>query len=750
MKALSILLTLAPFFLNGAGVDPIDYIKGRVIDAETKKPIPYANILIQKTGIGTSTDSNGNFFLRGIPEEEFIIFVSHIGYKSIEKRIGIKGRDKELYVYLYPVLLRIPDAFLVTASKGTFGEFDSPVPVSIIRKKDIDNTSNQLITNVMKDIPSVSIVGTGYHGSPSIRGLARKRVAVLVDGEKLNSMRNTGPPGTFVDVSNIKRIEVVRGPYSTLYGSDAIGGVVNILTEGYSSSCPGKLNVSYKSVNKGYDVISTISRTFDKLQIYLNAGKRNGKSYKDSRGTPVSNTFFDEQHIITKLHYNIKRNQHLRIKWWLSDGRNIGKPAFDTLTNAMHNIDLHNILGVKYIWREVHPIIPRMVFHISYHYHNLGVDIKKHKVEDNPDEDKLVNNNKNIKDDTYTIEGESHFLLWKNLKILTGVNGYLRENVHIDEDKIIRNYNTGAFIREMKTEPIPYAYQRNYAMFLQSTYLPIKKVIINSGVRFDGVYTGMKDTTNTMFNVYNQAISGNVGLTYNVKTELNITANVGQAFRAPAIKELFLTTQTPGGLNIANRDLKPERSLNMDFGVRYKGNSTAISVSIFRNSILDMIILDWNNSTPMREGTFRNIGRALLYGGEIASKFHISKRWKMEFNLSRIYGYDVKKKEVLRDIPPFKANGNIQYISNRLRISLSGHYSGRKTDVPENDFPCEPFYTFDISSSLRLNHRVIFSASVTNLFNKNHRECYQFEWMRAPGRSFNVGLKVKFNTKQGG
>jgi len=240
-----------------------------------------------------------------------------------------------------------------------------------------------------------------------------------------------------------------------------------------------------------------------------------------------------------------------------------------------------------------------------------------------------------------------------------------------------------------------------------------------------------------------QAVSGNFGISYKPVTWMNITANVGQAFRAPSVKELFVNTMTPEGMNFCNPGLVPERSFNVDFGVRFRDNhANTISLSFYRNSIHDMIILEWDSLHA--SGQFNNKD-ALLYGGEIAFDYTFWQRLFINGNLSYNYGRE-EHGEYLEDIPPFQFNleTRVDILRKKLFTAIAGKYNAQQTKVAVGDVSTDAFVVFDFLSGWTINKYFSIYFTISNLLNASYREHYQYYWEHMPGRSFNAAVQVQF------
>jgi outer membrane cobalamin receptor len=475
VKVLSILL--CSFFALTSGYAQNLIVKGTVIDSQTEKPIAFANIVLSNSIIGTISGYDGTFTFE-IPSkmktESLSITCTHIGYLPMQVNID-KDKSESLILKLLASEIRLSEV-AIQAEKNTLSNLERTTIPILLSDKDIAMSGAQNIPELLLKQPGISLAGQNYHAAPSIRGLARKRVVVLVNGEKVSSERNVGPPGTFVNPFEIERLEILKGPYSTLYGSDAIGGVVNIVTKTYEQGCyndniGGRLDLSYKSVDNGINSNLAVNGKTNKIKYNLSAGYREADNYKTPDGNTLMNTFFKEKHVAGNLIYQLNNKNQIAIKTYYSNGGPIGKPAYDTLTNSQHNYDDHFIAGVNYKSFNITPYLTKSEINITRHEHKLGAKIIKHKQELIPDDDKLVNNQKDLEGVDYIAQWDLYFTFSEKFKMLAGFDGYFRTNLNFYEYKVVRNYNTGLFIKEEDNTLLENGLQHSYGIFTKANYL---------------------------------------------------------------------------------------------------------------------------------------------------------------------------------------------------------------------------------------------------------------------------------------
>jgi TonB-dependent heme/hemoglobin receptor len=741
-------------------------VTGTIADIETGKVLPGVSVFVKGTVIGTISDINGMFTLNFIPANSEKITFSIVGYKTLEKAIG-KPDESNYEIFLEPSTVSLNEV-VISAAKNELTSFQQTTPTSVVSPERINEFSIQNIPDIITREPSVSLAGAGYHKVPSIRGLARKRVVMLVDGHRISSERNPGPPGTFVNPLDIKKIEILRGPYSTLYGSDAVGGVVNILTKNYKKPLSNKyvggtINSNYQSIRNGYNLNLLLNTALSKnLFLHLTAGKRKADSYKDADGDEVMGTNFSEQSVNAKITWQIHKNHRLQLKGLLSLADSIGKPAFNDSINALHPEDNHYIAGINYQWSNIAPWLSKMNISGSFHHHDITARIYNYRT---ITYGRVMNQQKNLYNDDIVYQHDFTFILNPKIKVLAGVDYYNRSSIHIDEQKKAWAWvpdNPGFHIGELLYEGpqdtiIHDSYQNSLGFFAQATYFASDKLSLNGGIRWNKFHTEANLVYTTQMgppydyslNTYetktkdNDAISGNLGASFTLSNNVTLFANAGQAFRVPSTKELFVNTMTPGGMNFANPDLIPEKSFNLDLSAKFtdeKNNN--LTIAFFRNRIIDMIILEWDSLHA--SGVFNNKD-ALIYGGELSFDFKMINKLNLNGNLSYIFGEE-DHGEVLMDIPPIQVNLEGRYFikPGKAFVALAGRYNGKQEEVATGDVPADAFFVLDFLGGWRINDMLKVNVSVTNIFNNLYREHYQFDWVRQPGRSFNAGLNFNF------
>ena len=213
------------FHLNGQAFD----VNGATVSG--------AVVTLRQSGGGTeravTTDAGGAFHFIGLARGQYRISASSVGFSDTVEELTLRTDKKDVKLILQPGT--IAATVTVTATRAETLAADTPVPVSVVERREIERANLNTIGDVFRDLPGVTTANEGpFQVRPRIRGLESNRVLILVDGERLNNTRtstsNSGIEVGLVDVDQIERVEVARGSGSVLYGTDALAGTINIIT----------------------------------------------------------------------------------------------------------------------------------------------------------------------------------------------------------------------------------------------------------------------------------------------------------------------------------------------------------------------------------------------------------------------------------------------------------------------------------------------------------------------------------------
>ena len=243
-------------------------LKGIVKDINNQ-PIESVKIIIKERDTILFSDKNGMFVIPVHPEErELVITFESDNFYPLTKRIKINRGKKTIEILLIP-REHLKEEISVTALNIKEESVSVPTAESVISDLEIKEKISENVVSALLETPGVHFIGKGgFSITPSIRGLARRRVLILLDGARVTSDRRAGSSASFVPPEMVKRIEVIRSASSVLYGSDAIGGVVHVMTRktGETDIEKNTINLNLNSINQRVNTGVSFNQKFGKAK----------------------------------------------------------------------------------------------------------------------------------------------------------------------------------------------------------------------------------------------------------------------------------------------------------------------------------------------------------------------------------------------------------------------------------------------------------------------------------------------------
>ncbi|HMK04195.1 MAG TPA: TonB-dependent receptor [Ferruginibacter sp.] len=571
---------------------PPGSFSGKITDAKTGTAIHGASVYITNLKSGSSSDAAGNFMIKNIPQGMHLVEVSHIGYNSIIENIVINTGTQKDFALREAIVEN--NAVIVTGVTGATQLKKVPFSVGVMRKQDFfQNTSTNIIESLTK-IGGVSTISTGPAISkPVIRGLSYNRVLTINDGVRQEGQQWGDEHGIEVDEASVNKIELLKGPASIIYGSDAMAGVVNIISNVPVPVNTIKANISgnYQTNNKLRTLNANIGGNSNGFNWNLYTSNKAAADYKNKYDGRVLNSKFTEHNLGGYAGYNGNWGYtHLlvssfNLKAGLIEGERDADGYFTKelaggITQRATNDD----------FKITTPLIPYQ--HIRHfkiaadnnikmgrHHLSLNIGFQQNKREEFgnpgiPNERSLFFNLKTI---TYT--AQFHIAEIKGWKTSIGMNGMQQDNKNKGIEQLIPDYDLFDFGI--------YAYSQK----------TIKKLTLSGGLRFDtrNINAGnLIDGPAIKGNAFKRSfsnVSGSIGLAAQVSEGLNLKFNIARGFRAPSIPELASNGAHEGTTRYeyGSNNLKSETSLQFDGGIDYNAEHISLGVSAFYNRFNNFI-----------------------------------------------------------------------------------------------------------------------------------------------------------------
>jgi iron complex outermembrane receptor protein len=568
-------------------------LSGKITDLKTGEPLPGASVYFADDKIGTIADAQGKYILNNIPSGHHIIEVSFTGYATLVEHIELNSNTEKDFA-LSSVIIE-NQSVIITGVSGATSIRKSPIPVTALRKSALLQSSATNIIDALTHIPGVSQLSTGPAISkPFIRGLGYNRVVVVNEGVRQEGQQWGDEHGIEIDELSIARAEVLKGPASLMYGSDALAGVVNFITNIPVAEGTLKANLltNYQSNSGLFGINGNIAGNEKGFNWNLYGTYKSSGDYKNKYDGKVLNSRFNEKNFggyagINRSwgysHLIFSRfDQHVGLvegdrddasgKFLLFAGSPLERVA------TLQDLDSRDLFVPQQ--RVQHNKIisdNNFVINKSRLKINLGYQNNLRKEFGNPEdptEEELFFDLKTI---NYNLQWQLPEM--KEWHTTIGVNGMRQSNQNKGAEVLIPEYNIfdiGGFV------------------YVQRLF---KKSTISGGLRFDNRSVDAKefnDGVTTKFTAFKKTfanVSGSVGISYEPSDVVTFKANIARGFRAPSLAELASNGAHEGTnrYEYGEQNLKSETSLQLDAGIDINYEHFSIGLATFYNRMNDFI-----------------------------------------------------------------------------------------------------------------------------------------------------------------
>ena len=622
---------------------------GRVTDATTGEGLPGSTVLFDDLKQGTATGPDGSFIFANLPRGRFTVQVRSLGYNTVTQTVDT-GNNQPLAIKMTVAATEIGQVVVTGVSQATQLR-RSPIPTSVVDHVRLNQTSASNIVDAIAHTPGVSQITTGAAISkPVVRGLGYNRVITLNNGAKQEGQQWGDEHGIEIDEFSVDRAEIIKGPGSLLYGSDAMAGVINFLApdpvaEGHIT---GLATASYQTNNRQQGYSFQNAGNLNGLNWLVRGTRKVAGAYQNRYDGRVYNSGFNEYDANGYVGLNKSWGySHLTFSTFnqrlgLTEGARDANGRFtkevpsgdSTLAVPVSDNDLRGY-GLAVPQQQINHlrIGTDNSFILGQNGARIGLQVsyqqnlrREYGNVFNPAETSLYFQLRTV---DYSLR---YFLAEKNGWNLTlGTSGLHQQNRNLGQEFLIPAYQVdegGVFAVGKKTigaldisGGLRYDVRRIAAdgLWLDGRERPTTGTAPNAETKFPGFISTFRN------------YSGSIGAAYNLNEKLTVKGNISRGFRAPNIAELGSNGKHEGTIRyeIGNDNLQAETSLQIDAGVSYVTDHVRFSIDAFENSIDNYIftrrLLTASGTDSLRNGTGAykyEQGQARLAGGEVSLDFH--------------------------------------------------------------------------------------------------------------------------------
>jgi len=739
MRALVIAAALAVAVTGLLRADPptaVSRLSGLVTDT-AGTPLGLVRVTVLEANRHTVTSPEGRYEIAGLPTGTYAVSFALVGYAPQVHRVTLRAGEVTLDVTLRPTLIELQE-LQVTASAIATTSLTSPQPTSIMSGEEVQSNRAASLGETISALPGVRNFSTGSGiGKPVIRGLSSNRVLVLADGQRLESQQWGDEHGPQVEAGEAERIEVIRGPASVLYGSDALGGVINVITPelpdalGRDPFVAGKFIAGYATNNEQPDGTATIEgaskgfglrgsftgRTSDDVRTpagsLFNSGGRtlNGSVSAGHRGSWGSVA-------ATYSHRDEKVEIH-------------EDPAEDPTATPFQRIGDDRV--------HVHANLPVSASHLDV---DLGYERNRRREFGEAGATDVV---LGLLSRTYSADVRLHHPPVRGIAGIVGLTVLRNQFDKFGEETLIPN--------NAYTNAGVYAFEQ----------VELGRWNLALGGRYD--YRRLRVEEDADLGVVAQrrtynSVTGNVGVLYRVAEPVALVLNVGRGYRSPSASDLFSNGVHEGTLRFERGDstLINETSINTDLALRIQTSNVVAEIGGFANFIDNFTFPDPSGQIDPASGLQIfdiNQGQARLTGFEAAMDFHPTPFLHLRGTADYTRAQNRTSNLPLPFIPPFRATysarlegGEGGWVENPY-LSIGGESNSKQTRIDPEDFAPAGYTLVNLGGGFAVpagGNRVSFDLQLRNVFDKayaNFLSRYK-TYALDPGRNFIVRVSTEF------
>lgn len=579
-------------------------VSGTVTNPENQ-PLPGVSVYAPELHKGTTTDENGKYEFNNLPNGNLRIAFTYIGFTTQNKTITKLLKENTLDITLSQSVLEMDEVIVSTA----FNRLQSQNVMKVEHEsiKTLQQKGTSTLIEGLATIPGVSQISTGTSiGKPVIRGLSGNRVLVYSQGVRIENQQFGDEHGLGLNDAGIESVEIIKGPASLLYGSDALGGVLYFNPEKFANAKTFKANFSQKYFTNTEGSNSSIGlKTSTDNWKFLVRGSFNAHSdYKMADGDRVTNTRYNETDFKTGIGYsNSAFSSVFRYNYNKLD---IGIPEEGIAEQSSSKDTQFPRQG---IFNHLFSLNNVIFFENSKLDVDLGY-IANDRSEFEDSSDAILR----MKLNTLNYNAKYHFPKFGKIETIVGVQGMHQNNKNYGEEYLIPNAVTDDF-----------------GVFGTANY-EWNSNVLQAGLRFDNRKItseshGIEDEEGYFQELDKSFDSFNASLGYKTKLAepLTLRLNVATGFRAPNLAELTSNGVHEGTnrYEIGNADLKTEQNIQTDLNLEYKNSHFEFFINGFYNHINHYIYTSPTGETLDDNAIFAYVqDNAKLYGGEAGLHFH--------------------------------------------------------------------------------------------------------------------------------
>lgn len=719
-------------------------ITGKITDPDNL-PLVGATIFIPDLSKGTVADSNGSYELLNLPLGKIQIQFSFLGYANHIETVVLKGEDLELNIRLTPSAIEAEEIVVSGGYNST--QHENAVKIDVLKLNPLTNKSTPNFTELLTQVPGVDMISKGSGVSkPVIRGLSMNDILVLNNGVRYENYQYSSHHPLGIDEFGIENVEIIKGPASLLYGSDAIGGVINFIKEKPApvGNIIGDYNMQLFSNTLGVTNNLGIKGASKKFFGGIRVGQKSNADFKQGGGDYAPNSRFNEKSFKAnagftdkigsfKLFYDFN-NQKLGL---------VEDEAIEAITKrGRENKIWYQELNTHLLSSQNKLYLGKLKLDLNSAYQSTELihfgDVDVYEIQ--------------MELSTLTYEAKLHLPSSKKSEYIVGFQGVNQKNDNLND---------------RETKLLPDATTNNYSAFGLLQYTFFNKLKVETGIRYDNKNISSQAIGEPSDIVSYRApldksygsFSGSLGATYNFSEKLLLRANFAASYRTPNLAELTSNGQHELRYEIGDHNLVAEKAYESDLSIHYHKENFTFDVAGFYNIVNNYIFI-----SPTGEATATGIdifkykqANSVLYGGEAGVHVHPeSIKWlHFKTTFAAVIGQQ-NNDDYLPFVPAHKLKFELQAEKEKFLFFHKAFASANtstafdQNKAAPDETPTQGYTLLDlkVGGNIKMKNQLVsVGISANNVFDKkymDHLSTLKEVNLYNPGRNISLSLKIPF------
>ena len=735
-----ICMVVMSYFISNAQ----NQITGKITDQDNL-PLIGASIFVHDMNKGTVSNSNGTYALSNLPNGKIKIQFSTLGYTNRIENVELNGESLELNISLRQIAIEMEEIVVSGGYNST--QHENVVKIEILKLDPIKITNTPNFTEILTKVPGVDMISKGSGVSkPVIRGLSMNDILVLNNGVRFENYQYSSHHPLGIDEFGIDHVEIIKGPASLLYGSDAIGGVINFIKEKPApiGSIMGDYNLHLYSNTLGMTNNFGIKGASRKFFGGLRVGQKTNSDFLQGGGAFVPNSRFNEM--------SMKANAGF------TDKVGTFKLFYDFNNQKLGLVEDEAIEAITKRGRENKIWFQELNTHLLSSQNKLYLGPFKLDINSGFQNTELIHFGDvgvyelQMELATLTYDVKLHLSSEENSEYIIGFQGYNQINTNLND---------------RETKLLPDATTNNYSVFGLLQYTFFKKLKLQTGIRYDNksIYTrAIGSATDSMtyrapLDKSYGSFSGSLGATYHLSEKLLFRTNFAAAYRTPNLAELTSNGQHELRYEIGDQNLVPENAYETDLSLHYHVDNLTFDIAGYYNIVNNYIYISpTGDTTASGIEIFRyKQSNSTLFGGEAGLHVHPKTlKWlHFETTYSSVVGKQ-QNGDYLPFVPAHKLRFEVRSEKEQLLffkkafVSVNSLTAFDQNNAAPDETTTAGYTLIDLSigGNIQIKDQFIsLSISVNNLFDKkyiDHLSTLKEVNLYNPGRNISVNLKVPF------